>query len=109
MMEGLLTARQYFDHDTPQERELRDRITRLWQGVDWIWFRRDPQNDAIFWHWSPDYAWYIHNRLTGWNEVMITYLLAIASPTHGCACELLLHGLGGRQTTRSHTRWKASS
>ena len=44
LMEGLLTARQYFDRDTPEERDLRDRITRLWQGVDWIWFRRDPKN-----------------------------------------------------------------
>lgn len=102
LMEGLLTARQYFDRDTPEERDLRDRITRLWQGVDWIWFRRDPQNDALFWHWSPDYAWYIHNRLTGWNEVMITYLLAVASPTHAAPASFYYTGWAGRDYSQPH-------
>jgi exo beta-1,2-glucooligosaccharide sophorohydrolase (non-reducing end) len=83
MMEGLLAARQYFKQDGPSGQELYDRITKLWQGVDWNWFRATPQHDALYWHWSPEYSFHIANRLTGWNEVMITYLDAIASPTHG--------------------------
>lgn len=83
LMEGLLTARQYFSADTAKERELRDRITVLWRGVDWAWFEVMPQRDALYWHWSPDWGFHIANRLQGWNEVMVTYLLAIASPTHG--------------------------
>ena len=82
MMQGLLAARGYFTRDTPDERELRARISKLWEGVDWDWFRATPKRDALYWHWSPDYGWYIHFRLEGWNEVMITYLLAVASPTH---------------------------
>ena len=82
LMEGLLTARQYFNADNPAERELRERITALWRDVDWDWFRATPKRDALYWHWSPNYAFHIANRLQGWNEVMITYLLAIASPTH---------------------------
>ena len=39
--------------------------------------------DALFWHWSWNWAAHINHRLTGFNEVMdIVYLLAIASPTH---------------------------
>ncbi|WP_066820790.1 hypothetical protein [Sphingomonas mali] len=34
MMQGLLTARQYFTRDTPAEREIRDTITSLWKGVE---------------------------------------------------------------------------
>ena len=83
LMEGLLTARQYFKADGPSGRVLYDRITRLWEGVDWDWFRATPKRDALYWHWSPEYSFYIANRLTGWNEVMITYLEAIVSPTHG--------------------------
>lgn len=82
LMEGLLAARQYFKSDGASGRELYDRITRLWEGVDWNWFRATPQRDALYWHWSPEYSFFIANRLTGWNEVMITYLEAIASPTH---------------------------
>jgi hypothetical protein len=103
LMEGLLTAREYFDRDTAGERELRDRITRLWREVDWIWFRRDAGTDALFWHWSPDYAWFIHNRLTGWNEVMITYLLAVASPTHGAPGSFYYTGWAGKDYSAPHT------
>ena len=82
MMEGLLAARGYYTRDTPGERELRARITSLWRGVDWDWFRATPKRDALYWHWSPNYGFKIAFRLGGWNEVMVTYLLAVASPTH---------------------------
>ncbi|MHB1745439.1 MAG: glucoamylase family protein [Acidobacteriaceae bacterium] len=82
LMEGLLSARQYFKGDSPSEKELYKRITDLWQIVDWNWFRATPKRDALYWHWSPEYSFHIANRLTGWNEVMIAYLLAIASPAH---------------------------
>jgi len=82
LMQGLLTARQYFHGDTEPERRLRGNITSLWRGVEWDWFKAAPKYDALFWHWSPDYAFHIANRLEGWNEVMITYILAIGSATH---------------------------
>lgn len=82
LMQGLLTARQYFHADNEKERRLDEKITELWRGIDWDWFRATPKKDALYWHWSPDYSFHIANRLEGWNEVMITYLLAIASPTH---------------------------
>lgn len=82
LMQGLLTARGYFTRDDAPERELRERITRLWEGVEWDWFAATPNKDALYWHWSPDFGFHIANRLQGWNETMITYLLAIASPTH---------------------------
>ncbi len=82
LMQGLLTARQYFNRENPPEQKLRESITRLWQGVEWDWFRATPKRDALYWHWSPDYAFHIANRLQGWNEVMITYIEAIASPTN---------------------------
>lgn len=95
LMEGLLTARQYFHGSSPAEKELYDRITHLWKTVEWDWFRKTPDGPALFWHWSPQYSWHIHNRLTGWNEVMITYLLAIASPTHGVPGSLYYTGWAG--------------
>jgi len=82
LMQGLLTARQYFAQDNEQEKQLRNNITELWKTVNWDWFRATPNKDALYWHWSPDYAFHIANRLEGWNEVMITYMLAVASPTH---------------------------
>jgi exo beta-1,2-glucooligosaccharide sophorohydrolase (non-reducing end) len=95
LMEGLLTARQYFKASGTTGKELYKKITDLWNTVEWDWFRRTPNGDALFWHWSPEYSWYISNRLTGWNEVMITYLLAIASPTHAVPATLYYSGWAG--------------
>ncbi len=95
LMEGLLTARQYFKGSSVREKELYAKITGLWNAVEWDWFRRTPNGDALIWHWSPEYSWHINNRLTGWNEVMITYLLAIASPTHGVPPSLYYSGWAG--------------
>jgi len=84
LMQGLLTARQYFKGTSPAERSLHDRITRLWESVEWDWYRdASQQKDFIYWHWSPKWGFQIHHPLIGFNEVHVVYLLAIASPTHG--------------------------
>jgi exo beta-1,2-glucooligosaccharide sophorohydrolase (non-reducing end) len=111
LMQGLLAARQYFNGPSPGERNLYRRISRLWETVEWDWYRRTPDNDALFWHWSPQWTWRINHRLTGFNEVMITYLLAIASPTHGVPADLYYTGWAGQtgaaSTYRAH--WSGTS
>jgi exo beta-1,2-glucooligosaccharide sophorohydrolase (non-reducing end) len=92
LVEGLLAARQYYRGDGAKEKELYRRITRLWEGVEWDWYRKTPQGEALYWHWSPDFSWHISNRLTGFNEAMIAYLLAMASPTHAVSPELYYTG-----------------
>lgn len=82
MIQGLLTARQYFTQNDPAEQEIRQTISRLWEEVEWDWYRRTPDGEFLYWHWSPDYEWHIGHPLTGWNEALIVYLLAMASPTH---------------------------
>jgi hypothetical protein len=95
LVEGLLAARGYFNSPNAKEKKLHDQITQLGEGVEWDWFRRFPDGPALYWHWSPEYAFVINNRLTGFNEVMITYLLAIASPTHGVPSSLYYSGWVG--------------
>jgi hypothetical protein len=92
LMEGLLAARGYFTRDTPKERQLRDEITALWRGVEWDWFNATPQHDAFYWHWSPDFGFHKKNRLGGWNETLMPYLLGIASPTHPIPASLYYSG-----------------
>lgn len=92
LMEGLLAARQYFNGRGARERDLYARISHLWETVEWDWYRRSPQSDALFWHWSPEWSWYINHRLTGFNEAMIVYLLAVASPTHAVPADLYYSG-----------------
>jgi len=92
LMEGLLTARGYFTSDTPKEHRLRDEITALWSGVEWDWFNATPKHDALYWHWSPDFGFHTANRVNGWNETLMPYLLGIASPTHPIPASLYYTG-----------------
>ncbi len=82
LMQGLLVARQYFNRSDAAETALRKDIDALWRGVEWDWFRQGDQN-VLYWHWSPDQGWAINQPISGWNESLITYVLAAASPTHG--------------------------
>lgn len=79
MMEGLLCARQFFNSTADSnEINLRSSINKLWNNVQWNWFRQNSQN-TLFWHWSPDFAWESNQQITGWNEAMIVYALAASS------------------------------
>jgi hypothetical protein len=104
LFEGLLTARQYFNQQNEDEKKIREKITALWQNVEWDWYRRSPDSKYLYWHWSPDQAWVINHRLTGWNETMVTYLLAIASPTHSVPASLYYSGWANQDSTGQQYR-----
>jgi hypothetical protein len=77
---GLLCARQYFNGDTEAEKSLRGRVTWLWEEVEWDWYARG--SDALTWHWSPTNGWALNHQIHGWNECLITYLLAASAPRY---------------------------
>lgn len=81
LVQGLLSVRQYLNSADPAEQSLINRINTLWHGVEWDWFTRDGQ-DVLYWHWSPDKGWAMNMPISGYNEALIVYTLAAASPTH---------------------------
>jgi len=81
LMQGLLTARAYFDQNTPLENGLRSILTSLWEEVEWDWYRKN-NSSVLYWHWSPNYGWQMNFALRGFYEAQIVYILAVASPTH---------------------------
>ena len=81
LFEGLLCARQYFTKDTPDEANVRNKILWLWEGVEWNWFTQGGQN-VLYWHWSPNNGWSLNHQIHGWNECLITYVLAASSPRY---------------------------
>ena len=82
MMMGLLAARQYFNSSDPAEINLRNDINQLWNGVEWDWFRQNGKK-VLYWNWSPNFGWAVNVPVQGWNETLITYVLAASSTTHG--------------------------
>ncbi len=90
MMEGLLSARQYFKNGNEQEKKLAARIDALWKEVDWNWYRNG--QNVLYWHWSPDYAWQMNFPIHGYNECLILYVIAASSPTHGVPASVYHEG-----------------
>ena len=97
LMQGLLAARQYFHEGSAAETALYTKITALWEAVEWDWYRGTPQSGNLYWHWSANWGWQIHHPLIGFNEVMITYILGMASPTHGVPASFYYTGWAGQE------------
>lgn len=94
LMMGLLTARQYFSSADAPETNLRNDINSLWNAVEWSWFRQNNQN-VLYWHWSPNYNWEMNHPVKGWNECLITYVLAAASTTFSIPQSVYTNGWAG--------------
>lgn len=80
LAQGLLTARQYFNRSNAKEQQLRQAISRLWHDMEWSWYTKG--ENILYWHWSKRHGWAMNHPIKGYNEALIVYVLAAASPTH---------------------------
>ena len=78
MAQGLIALRQHLRDSNPQ---LSRRADRLWREIEWDWYTRD-NSDSLYWHWSRNWGWKMNHRIKGYDECLITYVLAASSPTH---------------------------
>lgn len=90
LIEGLLTVQQYFNLDNPTENAIRQKITKIWEEVEWDWYLKS--TNCLYWHWSPEHEWAMNMKITGWNEALIIYVLAASSPTHPVSKEVYDQG-----------------
>ncbi len=79
LLAGMLTAAAYFDGDSPDERDIRSIATELYARVDWEWAL--DAGDTVSMGWKPERG-FLPYRWEGYNEALILYVLALASPTH---------------------------
>ncbi|WP_072360790.1 glucoamylase family protein [Chitinophaga sancti] len=90
MMQGMLCVRQYFANGNEQEKALAAKINKLWEGVEWSWYRNG--KNVLYWHWSPTYEWQMNFAVTGYNECLIMYVLAASSPSYSIPAEVYHEG-----------------
>ncbi len=111
LMQGLLSARQYISQPAIADHDLAERITHLWQTVEWDWYSRETGENALIWHWSPQWSWRADHKLTGFNETMIAYLLAMASPTHSIPTQAYYAGWAAQSQAAALYRvgWSGTS
>jgi hypothetical protein len=96
---GLLSARQYFTKAKGKEASLRSHIDRLWHRAEWRWFTGG--ENVLLWHWSPKSGWGNRHAIYGWDECLITYVLAASSPSYPIGPEPYHQGWAAGRTFRN--------
>ncbi len=79
LLAGALTAGAYFDGDAADEREIRKLADELYHRADWEWALNG--GETVSMGWKPE-SGFLPYRWEGYNEALILYVLALASPTH---------------------------
>jgi hypothetical protein len=90
LAQGLICVKEYFKNGSTDELALANKADALWKGVEWNWYTQG--QNALYWHWSPNYSFAINHRLKGYNETMIAYILAAASPNYPITKEVYTNG-----------------
>lgn len=91
LLQGLLCARQYFNGAGTDETNLRTAINKLYDAVDWNWYRNSSQS-VLYWNWSPDQGFVVNVKVQGWNEALITYVMAASSNTNAIGKDVYDNG-----------------
>ncbi|MBA8878399.1 glucoamylase family protein [Phyllobacterium myrsinacearum] len=91
LFQGLFCVRQYFSAASAAETAMRDRITHLWHAVEWTAHIKHGEK-VLYWHHSPRYHFARNVPIRGWNEALITYVLAAGAPRHGIEADIYHEG-----------------
>ncbi|WP_312765092.1 glucoamylase family protein [Epilithonimonas sp.] len=103
LAQGLICVREYFKNSTNStELALSKKADDLWKGIEWNWYTKG--ENALYWHWSPNYDFQMNMKLQGFDETLITYILAAASPNYSIDKSVYQNGWarnGGIKTSGS--------
>jgi hypothetical protein len=84
LLGGVVFSAAYFTAPDPEEAEIRQLAQTLLDRTEWTWAQ--PRPPTISMGWTPEHG-FIEWDWKGYNEAMIVYLLALASPTFPIAAE----------------------
>ncbi len=99
LAQGMIVVRQYLQNGNDKEKAVAKKYDELWKGIEWNWYTNN--KNGIYWHWSPDYKFEKNFKIEGYNECLITYVMAASSPDHAIKPEVYHQGWarGGDITT----------
>jgi hypothetical protein len=101
MVQGLLCMRQYLNINVSAEKNKIDRINSLYNSIEFDWFTNSEK--TLYWAWSPNYGYNL--KIQGYNETLITYVIAASSQTHSVAADVYTQGYannGGIKNGKSY-------
>ncbi len=88
--QALIVVYEYYKNGTDEEQALASKANELWKGIEWNWYTQN--ENVMYWHWSPDYDFDIGLQIEGYNECLITYVLAASSPDYAISREVYEQG-----------------
>jgi hypothetical protein len=88
MIQGLFSMRQYLDSTVTAEKTEIKRINNLFNTVEFDWYTNGEK--TLYWAWSPDFGYNL--KIQGYNETLITYLIAASSSAHPISADVYRSG-----------------
>ncbi len=79
LLAGALTAAMYFNHDSHDEREVRNLADVLYRRANWRWAQN---HGATVTHGWRSESGFLKYRWEGYDESLLLYVLGLGSPTH---------------------------
>jgi hypothetical protein len=82
---GALVCKQYFNRDVETESRIRTRADEIYRAVRFDEFRKNSKGeltDTLAWGCDVNSLVFGDFRITGYNECMVIYILALGSPTY---------------------------
>tara|TARA_B100002049_G_scaffold236026_1_gene221701 strand:- start:563 stop:1939 length:1377 start_codon:yes stop_codon:yes gene_type:complete len=80
LAQGFIVVREYLKNGNEEEKAVAAKYDELWKSIEWEWYTNN--KNGLYWHWSPDYQWEMDFMIEGYNECLITYVMAASSPDH---------------------------
>jgi len=85
LIQGLLVAKQYLNHENAVEEGIRNKISKIWSAVEWKEFQK-PGSQYLFTNWSLENSFDSAVPLLG-RDALATYLIALSSPSYNIELE----------------------
>lgn len=80
LTQSLIVVREYFKNGSDLQKEIAKKADNLWREIDWNHYTNG--KNVLLWHWSPSHDFGMNHPIQGYDECLITYVLAASSPTH---------------------------
>jgi hypothetical protein len=87
---GMLVAKQYFSGNSVREKYFQKRVNQIWETANWAW-QAHGDKKLLYWHWSPYNDFDMNFPVFGYDEALITYVVAASSPTHPISKETYMN------------------
>lgn len=91
LAQSFIMIREYLKNGNAEEKTVAKKYDELWKGIQWNWYTKGGQK-VLYWHWSPEYQWEMNFPLEGYNECLLTYILAASSPTFSIDADTFYKG-----------------